>query len=327
MKWRTLAVVALLLITVILCSMFGTVRMGFKDFFEALFLRQGRWAKILWDVRLPRVVLAVIAGAGLATVGGAFQGLLRNPLVDPYLLGVSSGASFGAVLSLLLAEYYGYSIVLRLPIISFFFALLASFTSLILARRNGTTPITDLILSGVLISILFSSGTIVAIMLVRKTFTNAHIWLYGTFSGAGWKNLPIPLISTATFVLVSTGFSENLNAIALGETQAKISGVNVEFIKLIIYVTGSFTTASIVSITGTIGFVGLITPHIVRRLFGSDHRILIPLCAIIGGVFLCACDTFARTVLSPSELPIGVVTAFVGAPVMFYIMKRGGSRE
>ncbi|AEH51068.1 FecCD family ABC transporter permease [Pseudothermotoga thermarum] len=327
MKWRILAAAVLLFATIVLCSMFGTVKMSFKDFSEAFFFRQGRWVKILWDVRLPRVVLSVVAGAGLAAVGGVLQGLLRNPLVDPYLLGVSSGASFGAVLSLLLASYYGYSIVLRLPIISFSFAVLASSLALILARRNGTTPTTDLILSGVLMSILFSSGTIVAILLVRKTFTNAHIWLYGTFSGVGWKDIPIPLISTAAFVLLSVGFSESLNAIALGETQAKISGVNVEFVKLLIYIIGSFTTASIVSVTGTIGFVGLITPHVVRRLFGSNHKILIPLSSIIGGIFLCICDTFARTILSPSELPIGVVTAFVGTPVMLFIMKRGASRE
>ncbi len=327
MKWRIPSVALLLLLTIILCSMLGTVRIGPRDFAQAFFFREGRWVKVLWDVRLPRVIMSVIAGAGLAAVGGAFQGLLRNPLVDPYLLGVSSGASFGAVLSLLLANYYGYSIVLKLPLLSFFFAILASSMSIMLARRNGTLPLTDLILSGVLISVLFSSGTIVAILLVRKTFTNAHIWLYGTLSGIGWKNIPVPLLSVVGFVILGTGFSQNLNAIALGETQAKISGVNVELIKFAIYIAGSFTTAAIVSTTGTIGFVGLIIPHVVRRLFGSDHSVLIPLSSLVGGIFLAFSDTFARTIISPSELPIGVVTALIGAPVIFFIMKRSASRE
>ncbi|MEJ5228896.1 MAG: iron ABC transporter permease [Pseudothermotoga sp.] len=324
MKPLRLSLMALLLFcTVIICAGFGGTKIPFTEVLRSIFTLKDEWLQIVWGIRLPRVIMSVIAGAGLAIVGGVFQGLLRNPLVDPYLLGVSSGASFGAVISLFLADLYGFSLLYKMPLISFGFAMLAAFMTVILARRNGTMPLTELILSGVLVSILFSSGTIMVLMLLRKNITHAYVWLFGTLSGIGWKDLPIPLISTLGFVMISVGLAQQLNAISLGESQAKISGVNVEFVKLLVYSIGSFTTATIVSVTGVIGFVGLITPHMARRLFGNDHRLLSISSAIVGGIFLCICDTIARSVVSPSELPIGVITAFVGAPVMFVLLKKG----
>ncbi|MGJ8454386.1 FecCD family ABC transporter permease [Pseudothermotoga sp. U03pept] len=324
MKPLRLFLMALLLsCTVIICSGFGGTKIPFTEVLRTIFTLKGERLQIIWNIRLPRVIMSVIAGAGLAIVGGVFQGLLRNPLVDPYLLGVSSGASFGAVVSLLLADVYGFSLLYRMPLISFGFAILAALMTVVLARRNGTMPLTELILSGVLVSILFSSGTIMVLMLLRKNITHAYVWLFGTLSGIEWKDLPTALISIVGFVMISVGLAQQLNAISLGETQAKISGVNVEFVKLLIYSVGSFTTATIVSVTGVIGFVGLITPHMARRLFGNDYRLLSISSAMVGGIFLCICDTIARTVVSPSELPIGVITAFVGAPLMFVLLKRG----
>jgi len=320
---RLFLMALLLFCIVIICSGFGGTKIPFTETLRTIFTFRGEWLQIIWSIRLPRVIMSVIAGAGLAIVGGVFQGLLRNPLVDPYLLGVSSGASFGAVVSLLLADIYSFSLLYKMPLISFGFAILAAFMTVILARRNGTMPLTELILSGVLVSILFSSGTVMVLMLLRKNITHAYVWLFGTLSGIDWKDLPIPLISIVGFVMISVGLAQQLNAISLGETQAKISGVNVEFVKLLVYSFGSFTTATIVSVTGVIGFVGLITPHMARRLFGNDYRLLSISSAIVGGIFLCICDTIARSVVSPSELPIGVITAFVGAPLMFVLLKKG----
>lgn len=324
-KWRFLSVGLLLISTIILCAGFGGTKIPFTEVLKSIFLRKSNWQHIIWNIRLPRVIMSVITGAGLATVGSVFQGLLRNPLVDPYLLGVSSGASFGAVLSLLLIDVFGINLLHEMSMLSFGFAILAASMTVILGRRNGVTPITELILSGVLVSILFNSATIMIMMLLRKNITHVYVWLFGTLSGITWKDLPLPLLSVVGFVMVSTGLSQQLNAISLGENQAKISGVNVEFVKILIYSAGSFTTAMIVSVCGVIGFIGLITPHMARRLFGPDHRILIASSALTGGILLCICDTLARSLIRPSEIPIGVITAFVGAPVMFFLMKRGGA--
>ncbi|ABV33832.1 MULTISPECIES: FecCD family ABC transporter permease [Pseudothermotoga] len=323
--FKIFSAIILLLFVAIVSTMFGGVHIPFRETIKSFFTADSEWKQIIWNIRFPRVLLSIVAGAGLAAVGGAFQGLLRNPLVDPYLLGVSSGASFGAVLSIFLADAYSISLIYKTPLISFVFALFAAIMTIVLSRRNGTTPITDLILSGVLISILFSSATVMLLMLVRKNITHAYVWLFGTLSGTGWDDLPVPLMATALFIFLSVGLSEQLNVISLGETQAKISGVNVEFVKFLIYIAGSFTTAAIVSVTGVIGFVGLITPHMTRRIFGSEHKTLIISSALTGGIFLCVCDAFARSIVRPSELPIGVITAFVGAPVMFTILKRSGS--
>lgn len=321
--WRILSAAILLFCTVITCSGFGGTKIPFDQVIRAIFAMKGDWKHIVWDIRLPRVIMSVLVGAGLAAVGGVFQGLLRNPLVDPYLLGVSSGASFGAVLSLFLADLYGFSLLYKMPLISFGFAMIAAFVAVVLSRRNGTTPITELILSGVLVSILFNSGTILILMLLKKNITHAYVWLFGTLSGVGWKDLPVPLAAVIGFVVLSLGLSQQLNAISLGESQARISGVNVEFVKLLVYSVGSFATAAMVSVSGVIGFVGLIMPHMARRLFGNDHKIVAVSSALVGGIFLCGCDTIARSVVSPSEIPVGVITAFIGAPVMFVLLKKG----
>lgn len=324
-KLRFLSVAFLLVVTMVICVGFGGTKIPFTEVVKSVFLRKSSWKDIIWNIRMPRVIMSAIAGAGLATVGSVFQGLLRNPLVDPYLLGVSSGASFGAVLSLLLIDAFGLNLLHRMSILSFGFAILAAFMTLVLSRRNGVTPITELILSGVLVSILFSSATIMSMMLLRKNITHAYVWLFGTLSGIAWKDIPLPLFSVLGFTVICTGLAQQLNAISLGENQAKISGVNVELVKILVYTLGSFTTATIVSVCGVIGFVGLITPHMARRLFGSDHKTLTVTSALTGGVLLCICDTLARSIIRPSEIPIGVITAFVGAPVMFLLMKRGGA--
>lgn len=324
-KWRFLSVAFLLMGTILICVGFGGTKIPFTEVMRSIFLKKSDWQHIIWNIRLPRVVMSVVVGAGLSTVGSVFQGLLRNPLVDPYLLGVSSGASFGAVLSLLLMDIFGLHLLHRMSVLSFGFAILAAFMTIILSRRNGVTPITELILSGVLVSILFSSATVMSMMLLRKNITHAYVWLFGTLSGISWKDVPLPLLSVIGFIVISTGLSQQLNVISLGENQARISGINVEFVKLFLYLVGSFVTATIVSVCGVIGFVGLITPHMARRLFGNDHKILIVSSALIGGILLCVCDTLARSIIRPSEIPIGVITSFVGAPIMFVLMKRGGT--
>lgn len=324
-SWLALVIVFTLIILV--CLSVGTVKTKFLEVILAIFDRSSRYRNIVWNLRLPRVLMALVAGASLATAGASFQGLLRNPLVDPYLLGVSSGASFGAVLSIYLATVSSFQYLYRLPLLSFVFAMFASLSAMFLARRNGTIPIVELVLSGVMVSVLFSSATITLLMLFRRNITHAYVWLFGSLSGVGWEDLISPSVSFAIFFFVAMGLSSQLNAMAIGEIEAKMSGVNIELVKVIVYVLGSFATASVVSNTGVIGFVGLITPHMARRVFGNDHRVLFVSSAIIGSIFLCVCDAIARTIVSPTEMPIGVITAFVGVPVMLVLLKKGEQND
>lgn len=320
-KWLALFVFFVAL--VLLCLSVGSIKTSVSDTIRALFDLGSKYRNIIWTLRLPRVLMGLIAGASLATVGAAFQGLLRNPLVDPYLLGVSSGASFGAVLSLYLATVSGFEFLYRLPTLSFVFAIVASFLAIVLAKRNGTIPIVELVLSGVMISVLFSSATITLLMFLKRNITHAYIWLFGSLSGMNWEDLTLPFASFTIFFVVAVGLSEQLNAMAIGEIEARVSGVNTELVKVTVYVLGSFAAASVVSKTGVIGFVGMITPHMARRMFGSDHKVLLISSAIIGAILLCVCDAIARVVVSPSEMPIGVITAFVGVPVMLVLLKKG----
>ncbi|HBT38657.1 MAG: Transport system permease protein [Thermotoga sp. 50_1627] len=322
-KW--LALVAVFAVLVLLCLAVGSVEMNFADVLRALLGTTSKHRAIIWGLRLPRVLMGLIAGASLAAVGAAFQGLLRNPLVDPYLLGVSSGASFGAVLSIYLATVSGFQFLYRLPTLSFAFAMIASLVAIVLAKKDGTIPIVELVLSGVMVSVLFSSATITLLMLLRRNITHAYVWLFGSLSGVTWDDLLSPFTFFLIFFWTSLGLSQQLNAMAIGEVQAKISGVNTELVKLIIYSLGSLAAASVVSKTGVIGFVGLITPHMARKLFGSDHKVLLISSALMGAVLLCVCDAIARVIVSPSEMPIGVVTAFVGVPVMLVLLKKGES--
>jgi len=325
-RFRWLALVSLFVVLVLLCLSLGSVKVSFVETIRVLIDPASKYRPILWNLRLPRVLMGLIAGASLSSVGAAFQGLLRNPLVDPYLLGVSSGASFGAVLSIYLATVSSFEILYKLPALSFAFAMFASLTAIVLAKKNGTIPIVELILSGVMISVLFNSATITLLMFLRRNITHAYVWLFGSLSGVSWDDLPGPLASFVIFFIVSLGLSYQLNAMAIGELHAKISGVNTELVKLIVYSLGSLATASVVSKTGVIGFVGMITPHMARRLFGTDHRVLLVSSALIGASFLAVCDALARVVVSPSEMPIGVVTAFVGVPVMLVLIKKGEGR-
>jgi len=279
--------------------------------------------RIILDIRFPRVASSMIVGSGLACIGNTFQGLLKNPLIDPYLLGISAGASFGTVLSLFLGETMGIFWLEKLYVLNFLFALLASFIPLIVARRGKRVLITELVLAGVVIGTLFSSATILLIVLSRRNITHISTWLFGSFSGMGWNDAIVMLIPALIFIVISYLFWNELNAMALGEEEAMVSGVNTEKLKVFLYIIGSLTTAFFVSRTGAIGFVGLIVPHIARRIVGVNYKHSILASAILGGVILSICDTISRSLFSPTELPVGVITALIGAPMMIFLLKSG----
>lgn len=279
---------------------------------------------IIIDLRLPRILGGALVGLGLATAGVVFQGVFRNPMADPYVIGVSSGAALGAALAIVLNIGFSLFGINTLSIMAFIFSLIAVFIVFNLARVGPKVPITPLLLAGLAVSILFSAFISLLQLMSGWELHRLVFWLMGGLSGVGWKDLisaaPLILVGTATIYL----FSRDLNIMTLGEEEAHHLGVNVDLSKKVLLTLGSLVTAAAVSISGLIGFVGLIIPHLTRMLVGPDHRILTPASALMGGIFLVVCDSLARSILSPIELPVGIVTSISGAPFFLYLLRKRG---
>ncbi|MBO0601093.1 iron ABC transporter permease [Sporosarcina sp. E16_3] len=283
---------------------------------------------ILWKIRMPRVVLAGLVGASLAISGAAFQGLLKNPLADPYTLGVSSGASVGAVLTL----FFGISIpflgIYTLPVFSMVGAALTMFLVLGFARLvDRAMRMETIILTGIIFGSFLGSVLSLMIALTGEELRQIIGWLLGSVSMRGWSYITmiLPFVVVGSFMLWLN--RRELNAMLFGEERAHHLGVNVKRRKFTILIGGSILTGSAVAVSGTIGFVGLVVPHMTRLLWGSDHRHLLTLSFMNGATLLIICDLIARTIISPTELPVGVITAFIGAPVfafIFYKQRRKG---
>ncbi|MDD5258433.1 MAG: iron chelate uptake ABC transporter family permease subunit [bacterium] len=274
---------------------------------------------IMFRLRLPRILLAIIAGFGLSVSGVVFQALLRNPLADPYILGTSSGAALGGVLAIALG--LGASIV-SISFSAFVFALLTLFIVYKLAQHNGKMPVQNLLLAGVIIN-TFLSGLVTLIMsLSRQELYSIMFWIMGSLSqadqGTIWLGGSTVLLLSGAIILMS----RDLNIMTLGEEKAQSLGVPVELMRKILFVTVSLVIAILVSICGLIGFVGLIIPHISRLLVGPDHKVLLPVSGLLGAIFLLLCDVLARTIAIPLEIPIGVITALAGAPFFLYLLRR-----
>ncbi len=280
------------------------------------------WGTIIWQIRFPRIILAGLVGVALAVSGATYQGLFRNPLADPYLIGVASGAGLGATIILMTGVplyFHGFSL---LPIAAFVGGLLAVSIAYTVAKQSGGLPLTTLILAGVAIAYLAAAMTSYLIISSSPDVKPLLVWLLGGFIGTRWEDVYTVLPYLIPGVLVMMAYGRILNLFQLNEDEAKQLGVNVERTKLILIVVASLTTAAAVSVSGLIGFVGLIAPHAVRLVWGYDHRFLLPMAMLVGAGFLILADVVARTVVSPTELPVGVVTAFCGAPFFLYLLRR-----
>ncbi|WP_053363095.1 iron ABC transporter permease [Bacillus sp. FJAT-27251] len=276
---------------------------------------------IVLNIRLPRVILAGLVGASLAIAGAAFQGLLRNPLADPYTLGVSSGASVGAVLTLFFGISLPFAGLFTLPLFSILFSFITIFIVLWFARRiDRSMKVETIILTGIIFSSFLGSLISLMIALTGEELRQIIGWLLGSVSMRGWEYIKIilPFFAIGSFLLLIN--SRELNAMSFGEERAQHIGVNVHKRKMIILIAGSILTGAAVAVSGTIGFVGLVIPHLTRLLWGPDHVHLLPLSIFTGAGFLILADLLARTIISPTELPIGVITALVGAPVFGVIL-------
>ena len=280
------------------------------------------WETILWQLRLPRVALAAVVGGALAVAGAAYQGLFKNPLADPYLVGVASGAGLAATAVLLLGVPLIVGGVSVLPVAAFGGGILAVAAAYSVARSARGTPLTTLILAGVAISAL--AGSVSSLLMIRSDPDLRPVisWLLGSFIAAEWKDSAVALLYIAPATAVALGFARILNVMQLSEEHASALGVEVEKVKLILIAAATLATAAAVSFSGLIGFVGLVAPHVVRLLWGVDYRFILPMSGFIGAIFLVLADLLARTVVSPGELPVGIVTAFCGAPFFLYILVR-----
>ena len=277
---------------------------------------------IILEIRLPRVILAGLVGAALAIAGATYQGLFRNPLADPYLIGVAQGAALGAVVGFLLPfDWHGMGVGV-IPLLAFIGALVSVAIVYSLARVGKTLPMTTLILAGVALGALWGSIVSYLIITSGEKMHGIIFWLMGSFSLSEWSEVKVVLPYVVVGVVIILLYARSLNVMQLDEEQAQQLGIAVEKVKLILLAAATLITAAAVSFVGTIGFVGIITPHAVRLIWGPDHRFLLPLSVLSGAIFLILADLVARTALAPTEIPIGVITAICGAPFFLYLLRR-----
>ncbi|TFE04232.1 iron ABC transporter permease [Jeotgalibacillus salarius] len=327
--WAGYAVSILLLLTAFTLGVtVGSVRvpvMEMLSIFAGAFSNREAldpmFSSIVLDIRFPRVILAALVGASLAIAGASFQGLLKNPLADPYTLGVSSGASVGAVATIFLGLTIPGLGSFTLPVISILAALLTLIIVLGFARMvEKSMKMETIILTGIIFSSFLGSILSLMIALTGDELRQIINWLLGSVSMRGWEYIRLiaPFFVIGALLLIWN--ARELNAMAFGEERAQHLGVNVQRRKFVVLASGSLLTGAAVAVSGTIGFVGLVVPHMVRMLTGSDHRHVLPLSILNGASLLILCDLVARTIVAPTELPIGVITALIGAPVFGLIL-------
>jgi iron complex transport system permease protein len=327
-----------LIAALLLSAAIGAVSMPLSDVARMLLARlfpitpdwPAAFNTILFDIRLPRTALIALTGAALAGSGSAYQGLFRNPLADPYLIGIASGASLGAVMAMawrwpaMESPSFGGNALsfLAVPVAAFVGALLAASVVYNIARVGQTTPITTLILAGVAFGSFATALTTLLMLSTQGELRRAVVWMLGGFSLGGWSPViaVLPFTVIGSIVLIALGRA--LNVLQFGDDQARQMGLNVERVRLIVIAAASLTTAAAVAFSGVIGFVGLAVPHLIRLIWGGDYRRLIPLSILGGAAGLLLADILARTLLAPQEVPVGVITALIGAPFFVWLLRR-----
>ena len=328
---RTVVVCSLLLVglllVVLMSSMLGSERLPLMKSICALAGQadcglSSEQHAILFDLRLPRILLAGTVGICLASAGAAYQALLRNPLAEPYLLGVSNGAAVGTMTAVVFFSRLDWT----RPVLAFGGALTASFVVYRLARgRAGATP-DRLILAGVIVTTFLSSAIVFITTLMDATRIRSFtFWLLGDLSGTTTNLLLITFVAALVGLIVLALNARSLNLLMLGERDAFDLGVEVSRVRLIVFVGASLLVGASVASSGSVGYVGLVVPHLVRLSFGSDNRLVIVAAAVGGAAFVIVADTVARTIIAPRELPVGAITALIGAPLFIYLLRRGST--
>lgn len=326
-----LALLLFLFYSIMAATAIGSVPIPVKDTVRVILSRfisletsdiSRNTVSIIWNLRLPRVLLAALIGASLALSGVSFQGLLRNPLADPYTIGVSSGAAVGATAAMFLRQLTGLNFPQMIPLFAMAGAFAALFFIYNMAKIGGKVPVVTLILGGVVVSSFLSAIISLLMVLSGENMHGIYFWLSGGLILRSWPQLWFVLPYLILGFIVLFFYARELNVLLMGEEVALTLGINVERTKKVLLFVASVVTAAAVSVSGMIGFIGLIIPHAVRIITGPDHRVLLPASALVGASFLVWSDVAARTVLAPQELPVGIITAFVGAPFFIYLLRK-----
>lgn len=317
-----MAFIAALAMLAIICFVSGnakgTVEVSVRRIFEVIMSDDGSTERmVIWNIRLPRMVLAALVGINLALAGAILQGVMSNPLADPGIIGISSGAGlFGIAILVMFPQHQQF-----VTIGAFFGAMLAALIIYILAWKGGIQPI-RIILAGVAVSALFGAGISATLVFYSDRVHGALSFMNGSLSARSWPEVQTILPYTIAGLLLVIIFAEKLNILILGDDVARGLGLNVEATRLGFTALAAFLAASAVSVIGLLGFVGLIVPHSIRLILGNDYRYMFPASALLGSVLVMLSDTFARTVLSPVEIPVGIVMAVLGAPFFLYLLRK-----
>lgn len=330
LTWLYWALVAALALSILIALGQGRYEIDFYSvsliLFENIATVSGSWKpvdeRIVELIRLPRIIVAGIAGAGLAVAGAALQGIFKNPLVGPQIIGVSSGAAFGGAFAILVSE----SQVLLVSL-AFIFGLLAIALVYMVSRQNGRASILMLVLSGIVISAFFS-----ALVSLTKFVADPDdklpaivFWLMGSFASASYEKVSLIGLPVVFGIVVIYLLRFQLNVLSLGDEQAQSLGLEVEKIRWIVLAAIALVSAAVVAAAGVIGWVGLVIPHFSRMLCGPDHKVLIPVSALVGAIYLIHVDTVARTI-SQAEIPVGIITALIGAPIFAYLLRKASDK-
>jgi iron complex transport system permease protein len=296
----------------------GSTSISFGDVLKTLFSEgtSDTFDKIIFEIRLPRVLLGIAVGGGLSVAGAVFQATLMNPLAEPYILGISSGGTFGAILSILLGLSFAGTQAL-----AFSGALIVIVIVFVLGKRMGVIDPNMILLSGVMIGAFFSALILLMMTFLENSFREAIFWIIGNLAFADINSVMIILPLSIVISIILSVNAQKFNVLSLGDESAKHLGINVNSFKNMTYILTSLLIGSVVSVSGIIGFVGLLIPHACRFIFGVDNRIVIPASFLIGAAYLVTADTIARTIISPAQLPVGAITAIIGAPIFIYLLK------
>lgn len=330
MKMRVIAAICVCFVAMLLAIVIGSVNIPLGDVFRIIAHNifganlpehiSPAHAAIVWNLRLPRALLAFFAGAALSVSGAVMQSVLRNPLASSYTLGVSSGASLGAALVIFLGVTLPFAQMFTLPILGFIFGLGTILLVISIASRmDAGMSNHTIILTGMVLALFINAVTTLMFALFRESMQRMIFWQMGSFSMRGWETVFILAPVAAVGVFFISRYKWELDVMTFGEEQAQTVGVSLKRVKLTLLIVAAALTGGTIAFVGIIGFVDLVAPHIVRKIFGSAHRIVIPMSAIIGGTFMLLADLAARTVTAPVELPVGAVTALIGAPFFAYI--------
>jgi len=325
-----LCTLAAVIISFIIALVHGSTDIPLRTVIQALFSAEGdlaRYAIIIRRIRLPRIALSFLVGSGLALAGVVFQGVIRNPMVDPYIVGISAGAGTAVTFAIVYNLSFSFFYFSTIPLFAFVGALLTVMLVYNLARVGSKIPVMTFLLAGVATAFMLDAVRSFVMVLGTQDLQRVVFWLMGSLSGTSWSDITMILPYYLLGLLPIIFFANDLNLILMGEESAHHLGLNVEKVKKLLIAGATLVTAAVVAVSGSIGFIGLVVPHIARLLIGPDHRKLLPLAAVLGGVFLMLSDMLARSLLPPMEIPVGIITALVGGPYFIYLLRRRKSES